>query len=758
MPDYNPRLLSLHFHHLPLAWLLVVPAVAQSGWTPGPAAVGATTEFSVDHHRRNAVASFWNVVYGASEGFEARMAWSGNYSSCNRGATARAFHDDVQRRINFMRALAGVPSGTLVNDATTVFIDTLYNPPADTLRMTAAQHAAYMLAKHRDALGQPVVTHTPSNHFTCFSAAAGNGCLRGSLAYGFCGPDAIDEYLRESDSSGLSIWSATAGHRRWILLPGATTFATGDTPGGVAGGVAYQPTNALYCVPTTAELLAVPARFTAWPPAGYVPDGLNTRVWSLSYPGADFSTAAVTMSGPAGPVAVTILDRTSTGYGNPAIVWQVPAAVGTGTVAADTVYQVSVTGIGGAGVPAAHSYAVTLFDPDTLNEPLAFSGSDAPPASGANYFFGAVDLADGYEVEIAEAVTAAWTEGAEDAPAPRVVDGTSAAYQLRVAMPGGYFGNFWRTGAKAFRLAFPYYVNPPAHDWFELDRELVTGAAASLNLYSKRGYSRGSKVVIETSVDDGTSWQAAGAGITGRTDNSADTAFTGLSVALPPNQPAVRVRFRHVWTGGAFYSVESYPTQPVGIFIDDITTTTGVKDLQPLNRVPLAAGAHSVRLDSATIGRPPAPGNEFRLRLRASLGLQAYPFGPTKVVTVTGTPLGGFSAWQAYEVPLLSGGFDDDDDGDGEGNGIEYAFGSDPLAGGSVTGALEVDHAAGELRLSKSLTTLRSDLIYAAETSTDAVNWTSNGVQVTFADGELVARVPLDSATRFLRWRVERDK
>lgn len=732
-----------------LGWCcLVLPlGAADSGWLPGLGQAGATTDLSVDRSRRNAVASFWNCVYGASEGAAGVMGWTGSYGSCSAGGTARVFQDAVQRRINFMRAMAGVPAGTLVNEGSTVYVDATYNPPAGTLRSTAAQQAAHMMAKHRNGSGQPVVTHTPSSNFTCFTSAAGNGCYRGSLAYGFCGPAAIDEYLRESDGSGVSIWSTAAGHRRWLLYPGATVFASGDTP----GGSGYQPTNVLYCVPPQADLIEVAPGFTAWPAAGYFPDELNTRVWSLSRPGAVFSAATVTMSGPGGAVSVSVLDRTSTGYGDPAIVWQVPVGVGSTAVAADTVYQVTVSGIGGSGVPASHSYSVKLFDPDTLNESQQVLGTAAPPAAGATYGFVPVELAESHEAGVWELLAAGWTEGAEDTPTPRVIDGTGANYSLRAAM--SFSGsNFWRTGAKAFRLAFPYFVNPPAEDWFELDRVLVTGAAASLNLHYRRGYSNGMNVLIETSINEGLSWQTAGT-INGRTDQITDTGFSSLSVPLPANQAAVRVRMRNDWNGAAFHSVQQYPTQPVGVFLDDLTVT-GAGELQELARVPVAAGARTFRVDPAVLGRTPAAGAEFRLRLRATLGQHTYPWGPTKVVQVTANPLGGYEGWAAYEQPLLAGGFEDDDDGDGEGNGVEYAFYGDPLDGRAATGVVEVDRGAGVLRLSRPLAAARSGVVYQAEVSGDLAVWTSVGVVVTIGGGEAVAEVPLAGGARFMRWRV----
>jgi hypothetical protein len=728
-----------------------LPVAADTGWLPGPSQPEATTGLIVDATRRNAVVSFWHCIYAASGGYEGRIGWTGGYSGCNAGTTARAFHDDVQRRINFMRALAGLGASVRVNDASTVYLAGFYNPDPTVLRSTAAQEAALMMAKHRDAQGDPVVTHTPHPDFECFTTAAGNACLRGNLAYTFFGPGAIDEYMRENDAAGISIWSTMAGHRRWLLLPGATSFATGDTPGD--GGV-WQATNILYVVQPPEELMGTAARFTAWPSPGFFPKGLHTRVWSLSYPGADFSNATVSMVGPSGPVDVEILDRTNTDFGDAAIVWKIPAGAESGSEGGDASYHVSVDGIAGRDVPKNHAYAVTVIDPDRLNESMALTGSGEPPPAGANYFFESVDLAESRRVEIGRRVAATWTEGAESSPAPRVVDGTSGRYSLLSSMSDGQNGNFWRSGQRAFRLAFADYRNPPGEDWFLLDHELVTGDSPRLSLHYRRGYSRSSRVVIETSVDGGLSWQEAGR-IDGRTNNQTDNGFTLLSVPLPANQPAVWVVFRHVWTGDVFFSVEKYPKDPVGIFIDDITVSD-VGEMETAGSLILDGDAEMLRFDSSLAGETLVPGTEYRLRVGASIGGHEFPFGPVKVITVSGAPLDGFDGWMAYDYPVLSGGFGDDDDGDGMSNGVEYAFGSNPLIREKSEDRPEIDASAGVFRLRRALADPKADVVYSAETSPDMSNWTSEGVDVFLADGELTAEIPLGSARRFLRWRVLR--
>jgi hypothetical protein len=719
-------------------------AVPGFGWAPGAGEPSAG--LSVDTSRRNDVLSFWHHVYEASEGYEGRIGWTGNYSNCSEGTTSRAFQDDVQRRINFVRALAGLRADVLVNDGTTLHVDSYYNPPPGTLRSVAAQRAAHMMAR------TAVVTHNPPASMTCFTSAAGNACLRSSLAYTFYGPGAIDEYMRETSILADTIWSECAGHRRWILYPGATTIATGDTPG--APGVAA--TNVLYCIPTAEELEEVEPAFVAWPAAGCFPDRLNTRIWSLSHPDADFSSANVSMTGPAGAVSVTIIDCTSQAFGDPSIVWQVPASAGAPSVPADTVYQVAVTGIQGSGVPSSHSYEVTLVDPYKLNEPMELVGSAAPPTSGAVYAFQGVDLADDHVVDVSQQLAATWTEGAEDSPAPRVVDGTSAGYSLRSSMSASYYGNFWRSGSKAFRLAFDAFINPPVEDSFELDRELVTGNTPQLSFHYKRGYmSSGTKLLVETSVDDGLSWQSAGSAVSGGFGGSPDTGFTLKTVSLPADRDALRVRFRHDWTGGAFYAVQQYPTYPVGIFIDDITVSDA-QELQSVATLSLGGGASSFRFDSAAVGRTLVPGASYQLRLRAMMANHEFPFGPTMEVTVTGAPAGGFEAWLEYEQPLLTGGFDDDEDGDGFSDGTEYAFGTDPFKQDGSPGLLHLDKQAGVLRLSRSLDVQRSDILYEAEWSENMATWSTTGVSVSHSGGELVAELPFESGRRFLRWRISR--
>src|SRR6478609_10123033 len=101
-----------------------VPGLA-GAWQPGTYPVPPermwTGDFGVDNQDRNDVVAFWHAVFQASEGYETRIKWTGNYSGTN-GTTSGAFLDDVERRTNYFRAMCGVSSDTRVNTDSKVSI------------------------------------------------------------------------------------------------------------------------------------------------------------------------------------------------------------------------------------------------------------------------------------------------------------------------------------------------------------------------------------------------------------------------------------------------------------------------------------------------------------------------------------------------------------------------------------------------------------------------------------------------------------
>ncbi len=256
--------------------------------------------------------------------------WSGNVGQCEAGTTTNAHQQAVLARINYFRALAGLPAATL--DATGA----------------ADLQAAALLMSANAAL-----SHAPPSSWACFSAMGATGAASANLALGLYGVGAIDAYMDDSGSN-----NGAAGHRRWLLYPPRSTFATGDSTGGEGAPAANAlgVFGALTTRPSTPEGVA-------WPPAGYVPyQNLPARSgrWSFSLAGADFTAASVAVTGPSGPLGVA-REPVSTGYGDNTLVF-VPHGVSYDAPASDALYTVTVSGIAGADVSSV-TYRVIVIDP-----------------------------------------------------------------------------------------------------------------------------------------------------------------------------------------------------------------------------------------------------------------------------------------------------------------------------------------------------------------------------------------------------------
>jgi hypothetical protein len=559
---------------------LLLPSVAWS-WT------GTTdsTGFTVDTSSRNDVLSFWQGVYLKSEGYEKRVGWTGSYTSLALGAegsTSAAFVTDVERRTNFIRALCGVPADARFNTGATVniFPGDSYSPSATTTKFAAAQRSALMIIKTArdhptDGHSGDGLSHDPPTTCTAWTSASWNANSKSNLAYAFYGPAAVDAYFRE-DVPGVSAWNIDLGHRRWLLALQSTNFATGDTPGQRpvnATDRGIPPSNCLYVIPKTSELATTAsARFVAYPAPGFFPAPLNSPYWSLSYPGANFNAASVTVTASDNSNVPTTLVSKRVGFGENAIVWQVPASVAVRAISADVTYRVAVTGIAGAGIPTSYSYSVTLINPSQLTDLPVVSGSSSPSTVGESYRFTRANLADSMEVGFFRPLDIGWVEGAEDSPSPAVVDLTDASYALRVSTPG-----FFRSGNKSFRLSLPTTYEPTLggvpDQIFEFTREILPAASATLNLYYRRGFmAAGTRLLVETSDDGGVSWTIRST-VLGTASNTADPSFSALAVPLPVSTVPLRARFRLTYTSGALYTIVGQPTLTTGIYLDDISTT-----------------------------------------------------------------------------------------------------------------------------------------------------------------------------------------
>lgn len=620
--------------------------ILSNAWQPGtyPAAPQRmhSLGFSVNNQDRNDVVAFWHAVYQASEGYQSRINWTGNYSG-NSGTVSQEFVNDVERRLNYFRAMCGVGSSARVNSGSTVTISAgdAYAPSLATLKSSAAQDAALMLSRNYNSTtgSNPAITHNPPSGLAGWSPAAWNACAKGNLAFGLFGPGAIDEYVIERFSATIatSSWNTLVGHRRWSLYPDATDFATGDQPG---TDVFNPPTNILYVIQKPGELVAPSTPgFVAYPAAGFFPAAVNSSFWSLSHPTADFSSATVQMTNASGGVVPVGIVRRDGSFGDPALIWEVNAAAAVRSVSGDTTFNVLVSGIGGSGTASSHSYSVTLIDPNVLTSDQAIYGPATVASSQpATYTFTPPAGNESLKVAAYLKSTGSWKENAENAAGSRVVDGTAASYPLKVK-PTSFRGFGPVSGRSSFRLTFPTLYDPQVRgvpeQSFELGRDVIVAPKASVNFKFRRGYMTSTSfLVFEMSANGGGTWSAVGRPIRGVSNTKYDMKVSVSKRALPVSSNPVRFRFRYYTTGGSIFTHSAGPKLPTGIFIDDIDIK-GCSWLDQKAETTLANTATSFVFDSQTAGAPLVKGSEWYLSLRTQLGGKWFPDGPSTRVMVT---------------------------------------------------------------------------------------------------------------------------
>lgn len=292
-------------------------------------------QFSVNTQSRQEVAAFFQARYPQSVGIAS--GWNGSVQGCNAGNTTQEYKAAVLLRVNFFRALAGVPAW--------ISFDTEFSG--------AAQEAALMMSANND------LSHTPPVDWLCYGSVGAEAAGNSNLAIGAAGAGAIDLYMEDSGTNNRDI-----GHRRWVLYPQTQVMGTGDvTPGSTA-----LDANALWVFDAhfSDPRPTVRDEFVAWPPQGYIPYRLVYRRWSFSWPGADFSKATVNMTGEDAPVAVT-LEPVTVGFGENTLAWKpdIPFSDEGGYPAPDhdEAYTVTLDHVVIDGAERSFTYQVVVFDP-----------------------------------------------------------------------------------------------------------------------------------------------------------------------------------------------------------------------------------------------------------------------------------------------------------------------------------------------------------------------------------------------------------
>jgi len=488
-------------------------------------------DWQIDTTQRSLVQAFYKSVYNGSN--HTTPAWTGSIANCEAGTIDPAFRQAVLARINYFRAMAGVPA--------TIRLD-------ETLS-TKAQQAALMMSANHD------LSHYPSSSWDCYSAEGAEAAGSSNLSLGVYGPNAISSYIEDYGAN-----NTTVGHRAWLLKPQQSTMGIGDVP----ASSYYRPANAIW-VTASSDPTTVTMRddYLAWPPQGYVPYSITPTRWSLEKPNADFNNAQVTVKQAGVEQNVTIES-----YSNGRLVWHLVDSNPNQNndwpqPNQDINYDISVSNISTPNGTEDYQYRVTVFDPlqdtdDTLAAQV--NGAEQPSAGISSYYtLDGITNALNYQGRLAEITDSSGVYNAED-DSLAIVDHTSDAYTLRNI--GGYNNP-----------SYIYKLSPESRfESFQLADTYIPSSSSELSFKARLGYATTKQVAtVPVSRDGGVNWQTVYTQAGESNDEDAppvDDSFVEHRISLADYAGRfISVRFNYAYDG--FHYVGN--DKNVSFLVDDIT-------------------------------------------------------------------------------------------------------------------------------------------------------------------------------------------
>jgi hypothetical protein len=583
----------------------------------GPHPLSVTGGFNVDTSSREQARSFYNAVYTSSDGVS--IGTTADISGCTPGTNSTAFQEAVLRRINWFRALAGLPAAVTF----------------DASESAKDQSGALMMSANTNLqhAGIPPTWH-------CFSADGTNAAANSNLALGYDGPDAITGYIWDFGTNNYA-----AGHRRWILYPQTQVMGTGDVP----QQSSFKSANATWVIDANLNgpRPATRTPYVSWPPAGYVPYQVVYPQWSFALSNADLSAATVGMKSNGVDVAVTIQAYVGVYpyyYGENTLVWYPtsldPTASSTifpfgGT---DTVYTVAVSNVIIVPVITNFTYTVTMFDPAVPGTDFfspIISGTNRPSVN-ANNTYTCTPVLDpnvtGYQWLTSQSTNGNLFDGAEGGLVNFTAT-TTPGYSVITNVAGG-------SGSFSFYLAMPAATD----QILQLNELLFPATNTTVTFKSMLGYATTNQIAkVQATTNGGTTWQDIYSQISSGGAGGFSFATRSLSLSNYAGTPTLlRFNYHFNTNGNGSISNQIRTSPPVGWFLDNIVVTN---TSQLINLVTNSTA-------STNFTFTPTQATNYNIEARALIFTQ-FPldFGPVKqVAAIVGPPV------IALGAPVISGG------------------------------------------------------------------------------------------------------
>ncbi len=590
----------------------------------------------LDTNDRWIVRDFYNYVYPF--GTDADLGWTGAYDGDNStaGTVSAEWQKATRMRINFYRHLGGLTP----------------NITFDAAKSAASQESALILSDTK------ILNHNPLPQNSVFWTAGGQeAAQKGNIAIGSIGFYAVDGYMLDSGSENIgepnSFWNEEVGHRRWILYPQADVMGSGDVPGTgfqvtdfwAANTIWVQPANPFVARPATRD------DFVAWPPPGYVPADLVWPRWSLSYPGADFSSATVTMNGNDIPLIIEYFTEPENinAAPEPSIVW-IPNSMDRTTNETwpigetDEEIAVSVDNVTVGGQPVGpFNYTVKIFNPANAGASEVHTTIEAP-----------LEVAAQAPAALPVVQSRSWSEGFQGRligvePFADVFDAEDGLGTMESATSGTY--NVVISGrpgnaTSVYRLLqaneFPQVVGLPG-------TYLVGANQPELSFLSSISYATGIQIAeVQVNAGDGYNWQTVWS-------KSEPVEFVGtfdqetIDLSDFANR-TIAIRFKYSLTGpGSWFGQDE---AFVGWAFDDITLGD-VQQVTDENLNSIEYGANQITVTFPDTAPTYVQAREIAFSEMGNGGF-ALDWGPAIMVTpqsggftLLGTPVG---TWTEHAI------------------------------------------------------------------------------------------------------------